>query len=747
MLLTRRLFFILTALLTGCTVVPPAADVITDVATPDATVSVDVEVPDVGSDALPDAEPDVTVGPADVPVGPTDVFIPRDTASDVASDVAADVAEVDAGPTLPFWDTPRMKRWRLVWEDDFDGPPCDPNDLDSCRTQSDRDRASACFGSRSNPVNTRILRTFHADPANTTHSDERYVAGLVALDKCVWSVSEHVNSRHFLGSAGAIMAYSPSAVTIERGELRLTTRRVGGNTDCGRKLDAQRPTSEENMSRSCEYQGANVVTQPFRGLEGAAHTAAQLSGNGRVFPPSGKDGGRLEVRLKTPRSRGDLPIISTWPAIAGLGTPEYTLFQHMVDQPRVSRHVATTYGGSSAASTTATHTWDETQPTALYDEFHTVAVDWEANKYAQFDINGRRLSRVASGAAIGSAGQCLALHATSDPVHLVIRHIIAQYENAPGSGPEGAGQMPDMLRIDWVRWWEPCEDDDLDPACVESTINPACKNPCGGLGAYEDGLCFLGEAPMETTPAISEHYIGYHPGTGLNPCTRGGTKLENICALVALPAGRIGSARGSRLYSAPACEPTAALVNCGQPCPVEGTYWVAARQACFYREGIAGTNSFVYANTLYYGKIEGNPDGFCPFGGNFDGANCSVGRPPAGHQARTFGNDYYLFPFACPDGGTWNTDIKACHLKEFPAGTNPFVYAGSIYYPTATAGVCAHGGTWDGANCRLRDIPVGARAFTNGNNAYFRAECSDATNWSALQTYPGSSSVSGLPCP
>jgi hypothetical protein len=742
---------------TGCTVVsdPPPEDVAADTSVvPDLPETPDLpeSPPDTPPDLVePDIAPDVAIGPADIIIGPTDVFIVPDSASDTtASDTAAtDTTPTDTGPTLPPYDTPKPRRWRLVWQDDFNGPPCDPQTPGSCPDEDTRDYVTRCFGTRGSPVQTTILNTFHPDPSNPNHFRRASLSGLAQLDKCVWAISDHVNSRHFVGASGPLMSYRPEAVTVERGELRLTTRRspnwTSGSNDCGRRIDPNGPNSEENLTRNCEYDGANVVSQPFNGIDRANDALGRASGNGRIFPRPGATEGRLEVRARMPRVNGSVPVVSTWASDSGRFEPEYTLLNHTIDAPRTTNHGVTVYGNPSGSGR-ARHIWNEPQ-VAANDEFHIHAATWKANDYVEFHMNHQFLGRFAEGARLAGGNGCTTLRVTGNPVHLMMRNILSRYDSFPTLGPAGAIQPHDTLHIDWVRWWEPCDEGDDDPACVESTLSTGCTHPCEGVGTFEGDGCFVGETPEGTTAEATERYVGYRRATGITPCPLGGMNLDGICAVVAVPPGRTGYVRGNRWYTTPVCSPTQGLANCGRPCPVAGTTWIPDKYACFYREKIPGTNPFVYDNQLYYAKVEGHADGPCPFGGNFDGANCHLGSAPGNSVAKTIDGDYYLEPDVCPFGGRWDFERKGCQIGTFPAGTNVFVYANAIYYSTPTAGQCAQGGSWDGANCRWREIPVGMEAFVHEGRPFFAAACFYSSNWAALPVYPATTSVEGTPCP
>lgn len=71
----------------------------------------------------------------------------------------------------------------------------------------------------------------------------------------------------------------------------------------------------------------------------------------------------------------------------------------------------------------------------------------------------------------------------------------------------------------------------------------------------------------------------------------------------------------------------------------------------------------------------------CPSIGSFDGANCYVGKPPAGTTAFIWANNFYYTPVAgnqCPQPGSW-FDGANCFVLTIPAQTTPFIYANSWY--------------------------------------------------------------------
>ena len=77
------------------------------------------------------------------------------------------------------------------------------------------------------------------------------------------------------------------------------------------------------------------------------------------------------------------------------------------------------------------------------------------------------------------------------------------------------------------------------------------------------------------------------------------------------------------------------------------------------------------------------PAEHCPYGGWFDGANCSLGEAPAGTTAFVYDGSYYhtprpSWPF-CPIAGS-TFDTVNCLYRPVPDGANPFINANHWYY-------------------------------------------------------------------
>lgn len=83
-----------------------------------------------------------------------------------------------------------------------------------------------------------------------------------------------------------------------------------------------------------------------------------------------------------------------------------------------------------------------------------------------------------------------------------------------------------------------------------------------------------------------------------------------------------------------------------------------------------------YATTNGCGSVP------CPHGGWFDGANCGIGKAPAGTTAFIYSNNYYYSPVSsnqCPYPGSW-FDSANCFVQAVPNGVVPFIYNNHWYY-------------------------------------------------------------------
>jgi hypothetical protein len=103
-----------------------------------------------------------------------------------------------------------------------------------------------------------------------------------------------------------------------------------------------------------------------------------------------------------------------------------------------------------------------------------------------------------------------------------------------------------------------------------------------------------------------------------------------------------------------------------------------------YDVRVERTNYSYDTETFRTGKCPcANP---CPYGGYYEGANCQIGKAPA--------------------------------------GTTVFIYAKNYYYTSPGNGVCDYPGSWyDTANCYVMAVPSGADPFIWENHWYYKKKC------------------------
>ena len=86
---------------------------------------------------------------------------------------------------------------------------------------------------------------------------------------------------------------------------------------------------------------------------------------------------------------------------------------------------------------------------------------------------------------------------------------------------------------------------------------------------------------------------------------------------------------------------TARCAEC-ERCPTVGQ-WDGAN--CFIGKALTGTSAFQFANNFYYTPLRGN---LCPLtGSHFDGANCFVMTIPPSTAPFIWDNGWYVKPVAC----------------------------------------------------------------------------------------------------
>ena len=600
----------------------------------------------------------------------------------------------------------RAPRWRLAWSDEFEGPPCDPARPRAC-SAADWHRTLESYGTPDAPVATVVPFAFHVDPADNTQWTTRHYSHLGALDKCTWLVSDHASAIHFQGPAGPISRFRPEAVQVSRGEMRITARRARpGPVDCGRRIREDGPNNEASLSKDCPYEAGNVISFATNGLDAAGVNGAPAGrhgGDGRVF----REGGRLEVRARLPRERGNMAALWTWQQDWRTPEREYDLLENWVNWPQASLH------SIQGPGTSARHLFRGEHSLTLSNEFHVYSMEWQRDDHLAYFLDNRHLatwrdSTRPDGDRIESGNQCVENRIGGNPFYLILWNLMLEYDWAPESRPWGAGQAPDTLYVDYVRYFERC-DDPSDPACVESTLSASCPNPCGGFGAFDGYNCLVGAPPAGQTALIAGGEFAYRARFDLLKgwrCLHGGERLGSTCRLGGPPPGRIPFVYANAFYTRPTCS-TTTRPNCSDPCPWEGTTYDPGRHACRVGRSPAGAppagaRPWIEDDVVYY-DVER-----CPYGGQYDGAG-------------------------------------ACRLVELPEGARAFVYEGGLYYEpvsTVASQECPYGGAFDSRNCLLGSAPDGSEPYAVGHRIDTPAQCGETTDWQAVP--PGEVTVQNV---
>ena len=656
MSLSRSLGWVIGALfLAGCGSgskgVPDAGQDIDDLAAEIADVQIG---PDVGIDAPMELATDLFAEPGTDPGVDPGMDSDADTNTDSSLDIndvdpGSDVAETfDAG--LPLYVTTPASGWKVTFADEFNGRPCDPNVPNQCPAD-DIARITTCYGSGSTAAEANVSHNFHAWPGGPT---QEALPHLLDLDKCVWSINDHINWIHFTGDAKneMIAQYHPDMVAVSGGELRLGTRFVGGTGPCGSNTDPENPDGQD-----CPYLCGAVTSTPFNGSDHAfPKTAGPFSpGDGVNMPSSG----RIDIRAKMPFENGNMAALWTWAVNGSPFEQEHDILEYFMNWRNAHHQGDAQYQPGTSGGKGA---WVVSSPSDAdyrYHEYHVYSMEWKAEQYLRYLFDGHEVVYITHGEVVKFADSvCRPLEVRGNPFFLIFWNLLITYSYAPDASPYGSAQPPDWLHIDWVRLYQTCTVGE--PACIEVPGAGICKNPCGGFGTWNGARCVVGTAPGGTEATIIGGQYGY---TGDPTCSHGGMASGVGCVLGGPPGGRTPSLFGSTYVVSPVCLPTDGIFNCARPCPqtgavpdatgcllANGTHvgpdqcayggtYNQVQNACLFLAAPLGQDAFTWAGNAYYEPFPTEPR--CDTDATFDGANCYVGPLPAG--ADPFVSDNRLF--------------------------------------------------------------------------------------------------------
>lgn len=138
---------------------------------------------------------------------------------------------------------------------------------------------------------------------------------------------------------------------------------------------------------------------------------------------------------------------------------------------------------------------------------------------------------------------------------------------------------------------------------------------------------------------------------------------------------------------------------------------------------VHGSNSV--ANDIYYASLNACGGDPCPFGGDYDGANCLQATGPAGTTGSIGPGTFLYTPVSgnnpCPIG---QSTANGCLVGQWVSlRDDPFTLAQTLYYVDDQNGACPPGAQFDGANCIVYQSPPGVTPFIwtdpDGQTGYY----------------------------
>jgi hypothetical protein len=109
------------------------------------------------------------------------------------------------------------------------------------------------------------------------------------------------------------------------------------------------------------------------------------------------------------------------------------------------------------------------------------------------------------------------------------------------------------------------------------------------------------------------------------------------------------------------------------------TYWNRFAQIIYgVPNPLTTKNSYLLVAKVRNDTCNINP---CPYIGSYDGANCWVGKPPAGTNAFIYSTNFYYTPVngnQCPKPGSWFDGVN-CFMAAIPPQTHPFIWSNMWY--------------------------------------------------------------------
>lgn len=543
----------------------------------------------------PAAPTSATEPPVEVP----DAGPPAEEASTelVGLEPPADDTFAAPGERIAAIQYARTPRWKIAWRDEFEGP-------------KSRSEDTFCFSGR--PLKCAYGTNAFVEDCKPADAHP----GLAHLNRCTWTVLVDYNywSNH-------TATFAADMVRVENGELILDARTDrAGPYDCGTAL----PSADWLFTSKCPYAVGGVISQKYVDIWSGDNSVDQV-GYQKKF-------GRFEVRGRVSTGPGSFPAYWMWPQGGNWSTDgEIDIMEYVHAYP--DRAVQTAHSGTGSVH--AAHgTWlvpGAAWASTIRDDYHTFSVEWDPGML-RFSIDNRIVSELPNGAPIDDvwdSDTCSLRTPAQNPMYFLLNDGITTFTG----GDAAANAVWSAFKhreghIDYVRTYDRCDEGDLDPACVESTLSSACPNPCAGVGKFDGYNCWLRSAPSGMKLYEENGHFMYRTkiiATTLASQCRAGDPYVGLfkgCDAGLIPQGRRSFEYGQGFYLASVCSTTARPPICANPCPWGGSYDTAN---CYLAAVPGGSAPFVWERNFYYKAVNGTcPHQPPPYTAAYDGANCHV---------------------------------------------------------------------------------------------------------------------------
>jgi len=373
---------------------------------------------------------------------------PTDPAAEFAPDPDGALAPRAEDPVDFIHERHAARRWRITFEDDFEG----------WYLGKDPD----CFDPTITPPRcaTESWYTGPCDPA--------YWPQLAALDKCVWGVHDRYNFWSFhLPSENGVNKLDPSMVAVHDGKLWLNAG-WNPNGDPDAVCDHDHPESCIIFSGGVD----SSATGRWVGNDFEYDSTCEKNGFCQRY-------GRFEVRARIPVQAGAFPahwLFHQFTDQQQLRPGEIDFMESVDDGVVHGPHHSVHLDAAPGYRMHSKHYPKIDRPQRFAQDFHTYAVEWSPEAVAFF-IDGRETGRMRAGDPLFAwvEGTAPPQWIGAFPGNATVpaysperwMHFILNTSVAGGYLGDGYSLFQPMTHeIEWVRVYESCGPDDNDPACA-----------------------------------------------------------------------------------------------------------------------------------------------------------------------------------------------------------------------------------------------------------------------------------------